>query len=71
MAPGATADFTQTFFGGPKLQSQLALLSPELGRVADYGRLWFLARPLFWLLATGARLRRQLGHRHHHASRCC
>ncbi len=51
VAPGATADFTQELFAGPKLQSQLTLLSPELGRVADYGRLWFLARPLFWLLA--------------------
>ncbi len=51
VAPGATADFSQTLFTGPKLQSQLTLLSPELGRVADYGRLWILARPLFWLLA--------------------
>ena len=25
--------------------------SPELGRVADYGRLWFLARPLFVVLS--------------------
>jgi YidC/Oxa1 family membrane protein insertase len=51
IAPGATADFTETLYAGPKLQSQLAVLSPELGRVADYGRLWILARPLFWLLA--------------------
>ena len=51
VAPGATVDFAQTLYAGPKLQSQLAVLSPELGRVADYGRLWILARPLFWLLA--------------------
>jgi YidC/Oxa1 family membrane protein insertase len=51
VAPGATAEFSQTLFAGPKLQNQLAALSPELGRVADYGLLWPLARPLFWLLA--------------------
>jgi YidC/Oxa1 family membrane protein insertase len=51
VAPGATADFSQTLFTGPKLQNQLTQLSPELGRVADYGRLTILARPLFWLLA--------------------
>ncbi|MBS0379147.1 MAG: membrane protein insertase YidC [Proteobacteria bacterium] len=50
VAPGATADLAQSLYAGPKLQSQLAVLSPELGRVADYGRLWILARPLFWLL---------------------
>jgi YidC/Oxa1 family membrane protein insertase len=48
--PGATADFSLTLFTGPKLQKQLEATAPELGRVADYGRLWFLARPLFLLL---------------------
>ena len=48
--PGATVDFSQTFFTGPKLQKQLEAVAPELGRVADYGRLWFLARPLYLLL---------------------
>jgi YidC/Oxa1 family membrane protein insertase len=51
VAPGATAKFTQILYAGPKLQRQLEATAPELGRVADYGRLWFLARPLFWLLA--------------------
>ena len=50
LAPGADAQFVTTFFAGPKLQGQLEATAPELGRVADYGRLWFLARPLFWLL---------------------
>jgi YidC/Oxa1 family membrane protein insertase len=48
--PGATVDFSQTLFAGPKLQKQLEATAPELGRVADYGTLWFLARPLFLLL---------------------
>jgi YidC/Oxa1 family membrane protein insertase len=50
VAPGANAEFSTTFFAGPKLQGQLDAVSPELGRVADYGRLWFLAQPLFLLL---------------------
>jgi YidC/Oxa1 family membrane protein insertase len=51
VAPGASAAFTQTLFAGPKLQAQLEATAPELGRVADYGRLWFLAMPLYKLLA--------------------
>ena len=47
---GQEAHFTQTLFVGPKLQSQLDALSPELSRVADYGKLTIISRPLFWLL---------------------
>jgi YidC/Oxa1 family membrane protein insertase len=47
VAPGDSAQFTTTLFAGPKLQAQLEATAPELGRVADYGRLWFLAQPLF------------------------
>ena len=50
VAPGATATLKETLFVGPKLQKQLIPLNPELDRVADYGVLSFLARPLFWLL---------------------
>jgi YidC/Oxa1 family membrane protein insertase len=50
IAPGAEGKFTQTLFVGPKLQAQLERAGPELERVADYGRLWILASPLFWLL---------------------
>jgi YidC/Oxa1 family membrane protein insertase len=51
VAPGASGQFGVTLFAGPKLQSQLDATAPELGRVADYGRLWFLARPLFVALS--------------------
>jgi YidC/Oxa1 family membrane protein insertase len=51
VAPGATGQFDVTLFTGPKLQWQLDATAPELGRVADYGRLWFLARPLFVALS--------------------
>jgi YidC/Oxa1 family membrane protein insertase len=51
VAPGATAAVSDTLFVGPKLQSQLEAIHPELGRAADFGVLTFLSRPLFWLLS--------------------
>jgi len=50
VADGATGVLHQTLYVGPKLQSQLKAISPELGRVADYGHLTLLSQPLFWLL---------------------
>jgi YidC/Oxa1 family membrane protein insertase len=50
LAPGASASLKQTLFVGPKLQHQLEQTSPRLYLVTDYGKLSFLARPLFWLL---------------------
>jgi YidC/Oxa1 family membrane protein insertase len=47
---GAAQTLGVTFFIGPKLQSELSTTGPELARVADYGKLYFLAKPLFWLL---------------------
>jgi YidC/Oxa1 family membrane protein insertase len=51
ITPGASGSFRDTLFVGPKLQNQLEAISPELDRVTDYGRLWFLARPLFLALS--------------------
>ena len=51
IAPGDSSAFTQTLFVGPKLQGALEATAPGLDRVADYGRLWFLARPLFTALS--------------------
>jgi YidC/Oxa1 family membrane protein insertase len=50
VAPGEDATFAQTLFVGPKLQSALEATAPGLDHVADYGRLWFLAKPLFTAL---------------------
>jgi len=50
-APGQTSKISQTLFVGPKLQAQLEKTGTELDRVADYGKLYFLAWPLFWLLS--------------------
>jgi len=51
--PGGTETFSMELFAGPKLQAQLDKVSPELGRVTDYGTyLYPLARPLFIALQT-------------------
>jgi len=50
VAPMSTATFNETLFIGPKLQHQLDDIHPELSRVADYGKLTFLAKPLFLVL---------------------
>jgi YidC/Oxa1 family membrane protein insertase len=47
VAPGATAQFRQKLFVGPKLQSQLAATGPRLERTVDFGILTVLAQPLF------------------------
>ena len=50
VAPGQSTTLGQTLFVGPKLQDQLEKTGPQLERVADYGKLTLLAKPLFWLL---------------------
>jgi YidC/Oxa1 family membrane protein insertase len=49
--PGGSLDLSETLFVGPKLQEQLETTGPELRRAADYGALWYLAKPLFWLMS--------------------
>ncbi|HLV19097.1 MAG TPA: membrane protein insertase YidC [Pseudomonas sp.] len=46
-AQGATG---MTLYAGPKIQDDLAALAPALDLTVDYGFLWFLAQPIFWLL---------------------
>ncbi|MEQ1579168.1 MAG: membrane protein insertase YidC [Steroidobacteraceae bacterium] len=50
VAAGATGEFQETVFVGPKLQDQLAATGPKLQLTADYGMLTIISRPLFWLL---------------------
>ena len=49
-APGEQARTSATLYAGPKLQGHLKTLSPGLELTVDYGILWFLAQPIFWLL---------------------
>ncbi|TDQ37335.1 membrane protein insertase YidC [Thiopseudomonas denitrificans] len=50
VAPGEHARLDATLYAGPKDQASLKKLSPGLELTVDYGFLWFLAQPIFWLL---------------------
>ena len=50
VAPGSQGETTATLYAGPKSQDQLEELSPGLRLTVDYGILWFIAQPIFWLL---------------------
>jgi YidC/Oxa1 family membrane protein insertase len=50
LAPQASGDVLLKLYAGPKVQERLKALSPHLERTVDYGWLWFIAEPLFWLL---------------------
>jgi YidC/Oxa1 family membrane protein insertase len=47
---GQSATIETAFWAGPKDQFRLEQISPDLGLTIDYGKLWFIAYPLFWLL---------------------
>ncbi len=38
-------------WAGPKDQYRLEAISPDLGLTIDYGKLWFVGYPIFWLLS--------------------
>ena len=47
----STGSQTVQFYAGPKEKNSLAEISPNLDLNVDYGFLWFLANPIYWLLA--------------------
>lgn len=50
VAAGAKLETGATLYAGPKIQNHLKELSPGLELTVDYGILWFIAQPIFWLL---------------------
>ena len=50
VAPGETATMGAQLYTGPKIQDRLEEIAPNLNLVIDYGILWWVAQPLFWLL---------------------
>ena len=50
VAPHNKNTFKIRLFAGPKLQNKLAELAPGLDLTVDYGWLWFISQPLFWVL---------------------
>ncbi|OBT15614.1 membrane protein insertase YidC [Vibrio sp. UCD-FRSSP16_10] len=51
IANGTTGEMKATLWVGPKLQKEMAAVAPNLELVVDYGWLWFIAKPLHWLLS--------------------
>jgi YidC/Oxa1 family membrane protein insertase len=48
--PGQSGSAKASFYAGPKDQYRLEEISPYLELSVDYGWLWWIAQPLFWLL---------------------
>ena len=49
--PGGAGELSLTFYAGPKIQERMEAVAPHLERTVDYGWLWLIAEPLFWLLS--------------------
>ena len=50
IATGQTQTWQSQFYAGPKDQIRLEEIAPNLNLTVDYGFLWWLAVPLFYLL---------------------
>lgn len=50
VAPGTQGETFTSLYLGPKDQDRLAEISENLDLTIDYGWLWWVAQPLFWLL---------------------
>ena len=48
--PGRIGEWRTRFYAGPKDQKRLEQIATNLNLTVDYGFLWWLAVPLFWLL---------------------
>ena len=48
-----TVKSVQTLFVGPKIPENLNLVHKDLGLAVDYGWLFFLGKPLYWVLNLG------------------
>ena len=51
VAPGARQTVSAKLYAGPKHQDRLEAIAPNLSLTVDYGILWWLAVPLFQVLA--------------------
>jgi YidC/Oxa1 family membrane protein insertase len=47
---GGEHSFNMRLYTGPKLQNYLEGIAPGLDLTVDYGWLWMIAKPLFWIL---------------------
>jgi YidC/Oxa1 family membrane protein insertase len=50
VAPGTRKSLTTLLYAGPKDQDRLVEIHPDLDLTVDYGWLFWVAKPLFWIL---------------------
>lgn len=50
VAPGTQGTISASFYAGPKDTERLEQISPYLDLTVDYGWLWWVSKPLFWVL---------------------
>ena len=51
VSPGGSSHYSFSLYVGPKIQERMQDVAPHLERTVDYGWLWLIAEPLFWLLS--------------------
>lgn len=51
ISAGQQATISADFYAGPKIQKNLKAISKGLELTVDYGFLWWIAQPLFWVLS--------------------
>ena len=50
VAPGARGEIHSRFYAGPKATDRLEEIAPYLDLTVDYGWLWWVAKPIHWVL---------------------
>ncbi|TRW48746.1 membrane protein insertase YidC [Aliidiomarina halalkaliphila] len=51
VAPGDVLELNSVLYTGPKDQARLREIAQHLNLTVDYGFLWWLAQPIYWLLS--------------------
>ncbi len=51
IAPGTSYHFKAGLYIGPKIQKELAKIAEGLDLTVDYGVLWWIGQPIFWVLS--------------------
>ena len=53
LSSGSSVLSKYTLYVGPKLPEQLSKIQEDLSLTVDYGFLWWLGKPMYWLLSFG------------------
>ena len=53
LSSGSSVLSKNTLYVGPKLPEQLSKIQEDLSLTVDYGFLWWLGKPMYWLLSFG------------------